>query len=96
MPKPKKKPGFGSPKTPNPVDEMLWCFSKHIYVTIEPEAIMDGRYWKQTGKYAVKIRQGKKEKVSEFKYNVDDIVDAVHYTYVQLYEMNYGKETKEQ
>ena len=43
MPKPKKKPGFGSPKTPNPVDEMSWCFSKHIYVTIEPEAIMDGR-----------------------------------------------------
>lgn len=94
MPKPKKKQGFGSPKTQNPVDEMKWCFSKHIYVSVMPEAVMEGRYWKQTGMYAVRIKQGEREKVSPFIYTKDTIVDAVNDTYRKLYEMNYGK-TKE-
>lgn len=91
MPKPKKKPGFGSPKTPNPVEEMQYCFSKHIYVTVEPGVVREGRYWKQTGMYAVKIKQGEKERVSDFIYNKDNIVDAVHDTYRKTYEINYGK-----
>lgn len=94
MPKPKKKEGFGSPKTPNPDKEMSWCFTKHIYVTVEPEAVMEGRYWKQTGRYAIKIRQGKKERISEFDYTKDTIVDAINDAYRKLYELNYGKETK--
>jgi hypothetical protein len=49
---------------------------------------MEGRYWKQTGRYAIKIRQGKKERISEFNYTKDTIVDAINEAYRQLYQMN--------
>ena len=93
MPKRRKK-RVGSPKTPNPVKEMQWCFSKHIYVTWEPEAVRDGAYWKETGKYRVVIRQGEKVSETEYIYHGDKIIDKVNETYRQLYQINNGKKTK--
>lgn len=93
MPKVKKSIyRLGSPKTPNPDKEMSWCFSKHIYVSCRPEAIKDGRYWKQGKFYAVTIKQGDKYRESEYKYTQDNIVDAIHDTYRLIYQNNYGKE----
>ena len=93
MPKIKKK-AIASPKTDNPVKEMQWCFKKHIYVTWEPEAILDGGYYKQTGKYRVNIRNGQQEKHSEYIYTGDNIIDAVNDTYREIYKRNYGKRKK--
>lgn len=93
MAKPKKK-AVGSPKTPNPVKEMQWCFSKHIYVTWEPEAIYQAGYYKQGSMYKVTIRQGEKIRDSGYIYTKDEIIDAVNDTYRKLYQMNHGK-TKE-
>lgn len=93
MPKIKKK-AIASPKTDNPVKEMQWCFKKHIYVTYEPEAILDGGYYKQTGKYKVVVRHGENTKDSGYIYTGNDIIDAVNDTYREIYKRNYGKTKK--
>lgn len=93
MPKIKKK-AIASPKTDNPVKEMQWCFKKHIYVTYEPEAILQGGYYKQTGKYRINIRNGQQVNHSEYIYTGDNIIDAVNDAYRYIYQKNYGKRKK--
>jgi len=93
MPKNRKRT-IASPKTDNPVKEMQWCFKKHIYVTWEPEAILQGGYYKQTGKYRINIRNGQQLNHSEYIYTGQDIIDAVHDTYREIYKRNYGKRKK--
>lgn len=93
MPKPKNK-RVASPKTPNPVKEMQWCFSKHIYVIWEPEAVQEGAYWKETGKYRITIRQGEKVKSTEYIYDGSNIIDNVNDTYRKLYQINNGEKRK--
>jgi len=93
MPKRRKK-RVGSPKTPNPVKEMQWCFSKHIYVTWEVEATFNGVHYEEGNKYRVVIRQGEKLSETEYIYHGDEIIDKVNETYRQLYQINNGKKTK--
>ena len=96
MPKKKSYPyRLGQPKTENPMKEMSWCHSKHIYVSCEIQGFKVGRQWEMGNKYRLTIKQGKKYSESEYMYNKDEIVDAVYDTYRKLYEINYGKETKE-
>ena len=93
MPKIKKK-AVASPKTDNPVEEMQWCFSKHIYVTWEPESYFDGTYHKQGNKYKVVIKHGDKVTDSGYIFTGNDIIDAVNDTYREIYKRNYGKTKK--
>lgn len=93
MAKPKKK-AVASPKTENPVKEMQWCFRKHIYVTWEPEAILEGGYYKQTSRYKIVIRHGQETKDSGYVYNASNIIDAVNDTYREIYKRNHGKRKK--
>lgn len=96
MPRIKKNPyQLGPPRGEHPMDEMSWCIAKHIYVSCKPEAIKEGRYWKQTNMYALTIRYGDKYRQSEFIYNKDDIMTAIWDTYREIYNKNYGKETEE-
>lgn len=90
-----KKKAIASPKTSNPVKEMQWCFKKHIYVTYEPEAVLEKGYYRQTGKYEVVIRQADKVRRSGFLYTGQDIIDAVNDTYREIYKRNNGTKTKE-
>lgn len=97
MPKKKEVGRFslGKPETIHPTKEIIWCHSKHIYVCIDPEAIKDGKYWKQTDRYQVKIKNGNNVRQSGYIYNKHDVTDAAYNTYRKIYEMNYGKEKKE-
>lgn len=95
MPKKKKNTGFGSPKTFNPMDEMSWCFKRHIYITTEPEVYKGDDGWKMTGNFAIKISQGQKQRLSEYKYNKDNVMDAIFDAYREIYKRNYGKEKQE-
>jgi hypothetical protein len=91
MPKPKKKAGFGSPTTENPIEEMSWCFGKNIRILIDPEALKgaDG-YWKQTGRYRLVVDNAGKRKESDWLYNKDNVVDAVNDLYREIYKRNNG------
>jgi hypothetical protein len=92
MGKPKAQPHrLGNPKTPNPTKEMSWCFSKHIYVYCNVEALFDGRYYKTGSRYSIVIRRGNDIRETEYKYDKNNITDAIFDTYRQIYKMNYGK-----
>jgi len=91
----KKNPyRLGSPTIDNPLKEMSWCHSKHIYVSCIPKAEFDGKYYKQKNEYALTIKFGGKYKESEYIYDKDNIQDAILSTYIEIYNNNYGK-TKE-
>lgn len=92
MPKPKKKEGFDSPSTPNPVHEMSWCFERKIRVIIEPEAFQQPNgYYKQTNRYAICVDNAGVKKCGDFVYTKADVLDAVHNLYLEIYKRNYGK-----
>lgn len=97
MPKIKKSPfQLGSPTTENPVKEMSWCFEHHIRVVVDPEAIKEPNgEWKQTSRYQVSIHQGDRIRESGYIYTKDNVLDAVHEAYRQIYKMNYGKKKEE-
>lgn len=97
MPKVKKSPfQLGSPTTDNPVKEMSWCFEHHIRVVVDPEAIKEPNgEWKQTSRYQVSIHQGDRIRESGYIYTKDNVLDAVHEAYRQIYKMNYGKKKEE-
>lgn len=90
MPKIKKK-AWESPTSDNPVDEMRWCFERGIRVCVMPEAIKEGRYFIQTGKYALEIKQGDKTNCSGYIYTAKNINDAINDAYRKIYQMNNGK-----
>ena len=97
MPKKRSYPyRLGSPKTPNPMKEMSWCFSKHIYVSCQIEGKKVNGQWEMGNRYKLTIKQGSKYSETDYIYTKDDIMDAIYDTYIKLYEMNYGKETKKQ
>jgi hypothetical protein len=96
MPKIKTNPyRLGSPKTANPMKEMSWCFSRHIKVNIEPEAIKEGRDWKMTFMYQLVVTQGDRKSESGYIYTRDNVMDAMYDAYRKIYQMNYGKTTEE-
>lgn len=90
-----KKKAVASPKTENPVKQMQWCWSKHIYVTWEPEAVLEKGYYRQLNSYKIVIRHGDKVKDSGYIYTGDNIIDAVNDAYREIYKRNYnGTKTK--
>ena len=85
----KKEPyRLGSPKGENPFKEMSWCFSKHIYVSCVPKAVLEGKYYKQLNEYALTIKANGEIRQSEFIYNKDNIQDAIWNTYREIYKRN--------
>ena len=96
MPRVKKNPyKLGSPRGEHPMEEMSWCFSKHIYVSCKPQAFKENGYWKQTNMYAITIKNGTNYRESDYIYNIDDVMTAIWDTYKEIKKRNYGKETKE-
>lgn len=92
MPKKKSYPyRLGSPTKPNPMKEMSWCFSRHMYVSCKVQGFKVGQYWEMGNKYCLTIRHGDKYKESEYIYTKDNIMDAIYDAYIYLYERNYGK-----
>ena len=84
---------LGSPKTDNPVKEMLWCFSKNIRVIIEPEYFKNAKGdYEMTMMYQVVAEQGNKRQSSGYIYNRDNVVDAVNDAYRKIYQKNAKKE----
>lgn len=71
--------------------EMSWCFSRHIYISCEPEAIKQGQYYKQTNRYKLTIKQGDRYSETDYEHTKDDIMDAIFDAYRKVYQMNYGK-----
>lgn len=93
MPKKQSYPyRLSSPKTDNPMKEMSWCFSRHIYISCQIEGIKEGSYWKQGNRYKLTIKQGDRYSETGYDYTKDDVVDAIYDTYRKVYNMNYGKE----
>lgn len=90
MPKIRKK-AWESPTSENPVDEMRWCFERGIRVCVMPEVNKEGRYFIQTGRYALEIKQGDKVNCSEYIYTAKNINDAINDAYRKIYQMNNGK-----
>lgn len=96
MPKTKVNPyALKYPKTPNPMKEMSWCHSKHIYVSCSIEGWKEGSQWVMGDKYCLTIRQGDKYRESEYIYTKDNVVDAIYDAYKFIYTKKYGKETEE-
>jgi len=96
MPKVKKSPfQLGSPKTDSPMKEMSWCFSRHIKINVEPEAIKEGNEWKMTMRYQLVVNQGNRKRESGYIYTKDNVMDALFDAYRKIYQMNYGKKKEE-
>ena len=95
MPKKKTNPyALGQPKTPNPMKEMSWCFSRHIYVSCNIEGWKENGQWVQGNKYCVTVRQGEQYNETEYIFTKENVVDAIYDAYRHIYNKNYGK-TKE-
>lgn len=92
MPKTRVNPyALKYPKTPNPMKEMSWCFSRHIYVSCNIEAWKEGSQWVQGDRYCITVRQGEQYQETEYKFTKEDVVDAIYDAYRHLYNKNYGK-----
>jgi hypothetical protein len=95
VPKKKSYPyRLSHPKTDNPMKEMSWCHSRHIYVSCKIEGWKSGGQWEMGKMYCITVRQGEKYKETEYKFTKEDVVDAIYDAYRHLYNKNYGK-TKE-
>lgn len=94
MPKKKSYPyRLGKPKTENPLKEMSWCVSKHIYVSCKIQGFKVGSQWEMGKFYCLTIRIGDDVREGEYIYTKDDVVDAIYDTYREIYNRNYGKES---
>ena len=96
MPKKKSYPyRLAHPKSPNPMKEMSWCHSRHIYVSCKIEGWKSGGQWEMGKHYCITVRNGEQYKESEYIYTKDDIVDAIYDTYRYIYNKNYGKKSSD-
>lgn len=96
MPKKKSYPyRLAYPKTPNPMKEMSWCFTQHMYVSCKIQGFKVGSQWEMGDKYTLTIRNGTHFRESGYIYTKDNVVDAIYETYRELYKRNYGKKRKE-
>ena len=43
-------------------------------------------------RYKITIKQGSKYSETPYEYTKENVMDAIYYTYIKLYEMNYVKE----
>jgi hypothetical protein len=96
MPKKKSYPyKILPPAMQNPLKEMSWCFSKHMYISYQIQGFKIGDKWEMGDKYKLIVRQGTKYSETDYIYTKDNVMEALYAAYIKAYNTNNGEKGQE-